>query len=131
MGTKLGRTSATDFQAILEQKQAELVQGLRARDDIVIEKSADQMDEIQYAAERDLAIRNADLESALLRDVRAALRRIRNGSFGTCVECDAPLSPKRLTAVPWASRCIKCQDAADGDLQDSAESPDELLTSVA
>jgi hypothetical protein len=45
------------------------------------------MDEIQFASERDLAIRNADRESGLLRQVRAALRRIQEGIFGSCVEC--------------------------------------------
>jgi DnaK suppressor protein len=44
-----------------------------------------QMDEIQHASERDLAIRNVDRESTLLRDVKAALRRIHNGSFETCI----------------------------------------------
>ena len=67
------RTEMGEFQEILERKQAELVRVLRMRDDIVIEKSADQMDEIQYASERDLAIRNVDRESTLLRDVKAAL----------------------------------------------------------
>ena len=46
------------------------------------------MDEIQYASERDLAIRNVDRDSALLRQVKAALRRIHDGSFGTCIECE-------------------------------------------
>jgi len=40
------------------------------------------MDEIQYATERDLPIRNVDRESSLLRDVRDALRRIHDGDFG-------------------------------------------------
>jgi RNA polymerase-binding transcription factor DksA len=51
----------------------------------------------------------------LLRQVRAALRRVRDGSFGTCIECEWAISPKRLAAVPWASRCIQCQEAADRD----------------
>jgi DnaK suppressor protein len=67
---------------LLERKEAELAWVLRARDGIAIEKSADQMDEIQYATERDLAIRNVDRDSALLRQVKAALGRIRDGSFG-------------------------------------------------
>jgi len=91
---------------VLETKAAELDRGLRKRDDIAIEKSADQMDEIQYATERDLAIRNVDRDSALLRQVKTALARIRDGSFGTCIECESPISPKRLAAVPWAARCI-------------------------
>ena len=103
------------FQDVLERKQAELVHVLRKRDDIAIEKSADEMDEIQDASERDLAIRNVDRESKLLRDVKAALRRIPDGSFGTCIDCESAISPKRLAAVPWAPRCIQCQDAFDQD----------------
>jgi DnaK suppressor protein len=99
---------------------AELTRVLQKRDGIAIEKSADQMDEIQYASERDLAIRNVDRESAMLRHVKAALARIHAGSFGTCMECESPISPKRLMALPWASRCIQCQEAAD-NMRDSTE----------
>jgi RNA polymerase-binding transcription factor len=106
---------------VLETKAAELDRGLRKRDDIAIEKSADQMDEIQYATERDLAIRNVDRDSALLRQVKTALARIRDGSFGTCIECESPISPKRLAAVPWAPLCIQCQEAADRDGQERAD----------
>src|SRR5579863_2506465 len=101
------------IQEILERKMAELAQVLRKRDGIAIEKSADQMDEIQYATERDLAIRNVDRESGMLRQVKAALRHIHSGSFGTCLDCEETISPKRLAALPWALRCIRCQDVAD------------------
>jgi DnaK suppressor protein len=99
---------------ILEGKEAELTQALRRRDGIAIEKSADQMDEIQYASERDLAIQNVDRETVLLRQVKAALRRVQGGNFGTCVDCESPIGARRLAAVPWAPRCIQCQEAADG-----------------
>ena len=110
---KTAPTGMSGFRETLERKGAELVEVLRKRDDIAIEKSADQMDEIQYASERDLAIRNVDRESRLLRQVKAALRRIHDGVFGTCTDCESVISPKRLAAVPWAPRCIQCQDAAD------------------
>ena len=115
----------------LERKQAELVRVLRKRGDLAIEKSADQMDEIQYASERDLAMRNVDRESSLLRDVKAALRRIQDGSFGTCIECESAISPKRLAAVPWASRCIQCQEAADRDGQERTDLVSETLVNAA
>jgi len=103
------------FQGALEHKLAELTQALRKRDGIAIERSADQMDEIQYASERDLAIGNVDRESTLLRNVKAALRRVQDGNFGTCLECELPISSKRLAAVPWALHCIQCQENADRD----------------
>ncbi len=119
------------FQEILERKEADLVHILRRRDGIVIEKSADQMDEIQYATERDLAIRNVDRESNLMRDVKDALRRIHEGSFGTCVECESAISPKRLAAVPWAACCIQCQEAAERDRENGKESLPAALLNAA
>jgi DnaK suppressor protein len=118
-------------QEILERKAAELDRELRNRDGITIEKSADQMDEIQYATERELAIRNVDRESILLRQVKAALRRIDDGSFGTCVECESPISPRRLAALPWALLCIQCQEISDCDRRERCESLGESLGNAA
>jgi DnaK suppressor protein len=84
------------------------------------------MDEIQYATERDLAIRNVDRESTLLRQVKAALRRIHHGSFGTCLDCEETISPKRLAAVPWAGRCIQCQEVADRDGLEAEDASENL-----
>ncbi len=119
-------TQMDGFQEILERKAAELLRMLRTRDGIAIEKSADPMDEIQYASERDLAICNADRDSAVLRQVKAALLRVNDGSFGTCVDCESPIGQKRLAAVPWASRCIRCQEASDRDGQDGADASETL-----
>ena len=119
------------FREILERKEAELVHVLRSRDGIAIEKSADQMDEIQFATERDLAIRNVDRESNLFRDVKDALRRINEGSFGTCMECESAISPKRLAAVPWAACCLQCQEAAERDRENGTESLAAALMSAA
>ena len=118
-------------QEILERKEAELAQVLRKRDGITIEKSADQMDEIQYATERELAIRNVDRESHLLRQVKAALRRIDDGSFGTCMECESAIGPRRLVALPWASLCIRCQETADRERRERSESLGESLGNAA
>jgi DnaK suppressor protein len=122
MVMKKAHSEKNRFQELLEQKEAELVQVLRKRDGIAVEKSADQMDEIQLATERDLATRNADRESGLLRDVKGALRRIHDDEFGTCMECESAISPKRLVAVPWAARCLQCQEAADRDRQAGGDS---------
>jgi DnaK suppressor protein len=119
------------FRKVLERKEAELAHVLRKRDGIAIEKSADQMDEIQCATERDMAIRNVDRDSTLFRDVRQALHRIHEGSFGTCLDCESAISVKRLAAVPWAARCIQCQEAADRDRQEGTESLPAALLNAA
>jgi DnaK suppressor protein len=119
------------FRNILEAKQAELEQSVRHRDGIAIEKAPDALDEVQHASERELAIRNLDRESRLLRSVRAGLRRIDDGSFGVCLHCEEDISPRRLAAVPWTAFCIQCQEMADRQTAAGAQGLDDLLLSAA
>jgi len=125
------KTELNKYREILEAKQTELAQVLRNRDGITIEKSPDALDEVQNAAERELAIRNLDRESNLLRNVRAALHRIDEGTFGICLHCEEDISPKRLNAVPWAPYCIACQEIADRNQEEGTESLDDLLVNAA
>jgi DnaK suppressor protein len=101
------------YKTVLETRLGELSYALRNREDIAIEKTPDALDEVQLAGERELAIRNLDRESHLLRQVRSALARIADGSYGICNHCEEEISLKRLNAVPQTSYCIKCQEAAD------------------
>jgi DnaK suppressor protein len=125
------KIEVSKFKKILETKQEELERIVRNRDAITIEKSADALDEVQHASERELAIRNLDRESNLLRNVRAALRRIEDGSFGTCLHCEEEISPKRIAAVPWAPYCIQCQEQADRAQEEGTESLDDILVNAA
>ena len=119
------------YRNVLQAKQAEVLHMIRNRDGIVIEKCPDSLDEVQYATERELAIRSLDRDSNLLRNVRAALDRIEEGSFGVCLHCDEDISTKRLAAVPSTAFCIVCQEIADRSEYDGAETLDELLTTAA
>jgi len=125
------KTEMNKFKKILENKQDELERIVRNRDAITIEKSADALDEVQHAAERELAIRNLDRESNLLRNVRSALRRIDDGSFGVCLHCEEEISPKRIAAVPWAPFCIQCQEQADKNQEEGNETFDDMLVNAA
>ncbi|HWQ56291.1 MAG TPA: TraR/DksA family transcriptional regulator [Bryobacteraceae bacterium] len=127
----MNKTELEKYKAMLLAKQAELSKGLANREDIAIQKSPDALDEVQLAGERELAIRNLDRESSLLRNVKAALMRINDGSYGTCMHCEEEIKPKRLEAVPWTPYCIRCQEAADRNEFESPESLDELLANAA
>ena len=97
----------------LEHREAELQELLSNREDIAINASAEMLDQIQNASERDLAIANLERDSARLMEVRAALQRMTLGTFGICMECDEPIHVKRLTALPWTMLCLACQEAAE------------------
>jgi DnaK suppressor protein len=106
------------FRAMLAARVAELEDLTRKRDGITVERSADELDETQAASQRALAVCNLDREYNQLRNARAALRRIEEGNFGTCLGCDEDIHPKRLLAVPWALFCIRCQEAVDRSLEE-------------
>ena len=127
----MNRTELERYKGMLEAKQAELSGGLRNRDDIAIEKTPDALDEVQLAGERELAIRNLDREASLLRNVRAALARMNDGSYGVCLHCEEEIKPKRMEAVPWAAYCIHCQEALDRNEFAAAETLDDLLAHAA
>jgi DnaK suppressor protein len=101
------------FRATLVAKQADLAVRLRKRDGIVIEKTADALDEVRLASERELMTRNLERESKELREVRAALDRVHQGDYGTCLHCEEEIGLKRLKALPWTPLCVACQEQAD------------------
>jgi DnaK suppressor protein len=122
--TEMTKAELEKFKTILETKQKELSGSLRNRDEIVIEKAPDALDEVQLAGERELAIRNLDRDSNMLRQIRRALARIADGSYGVCLHCEEDISMKRMNAVPWAAFCIKCQEQVDRheiEVEDSAD----------
>src|SRR5580704_1197803 len=125
------KTEAHRFRAVLTARVAELDRLTRRRDEIVLERNADQLDEIQAASQRTIAVYNLDREFNQLRDARAALRRIEEGSFGICQECEDDIHPKRLAAVPWARFCISCQEAIDRHPEEMQMPTRDLLASAA
>jgi DnaK suppressor protein len=51
----------------------------------------------------------AELDSTVLLQVRHALRRIEDGTFGQCLADGGPIEAKRLQAIPWTQYCLKHQ----------------------
>lgn len=45
--------------------------------------------------------------------IHLAIQRIENGTYGECEDCGATIKEGRLRAVPYASLCIKCAEAAE------------------
>ena len=98
------------------------------RESIHIHHVADPLDFTQQAADREVAVQNLDRESTLARQLRSAIQRVDNGSYGVCLQCEEEIAPNRLKAIPWAEFCIRCQEQADrmGVSRASLRMPDDL-----
>jgi DnaK suppressor protein len=101
------------------------------REIIAVERSADELDQTGRATEREFAILSLSRRSELLRNIQTALGRIKDGTFGTCANCEEAIGQNRLVAVPWTPFCIRCQEAADRNGTTNSEAPYQLDVNAA
>jgi DnaK suppressor protein len=109
----MSQNKTNEFRRALETKKKELLTGGSDREEILIENAAEDFDRLQQQLNREVAIRNLDRESKLLKEVQAALNRVEEGTFGVCMRCEEEIPEKRLRALPWAAYCVPCQEAID------------------
>jgi DnaK suppressor protein len=66
-----------------------------------------------YTYDRELDSTLEESEELHLGHVEAALTRIDEGTYGTCENCNRPIAPERLEAMPWVTLCIDCKRLAE------------------
>ena len=76
-----------------------------AAHDVGDDSSSDELRDEQFA--------EAEANRAALNQVRDALRRIVDGTFGTCVVDGGPIEEDRLEAMPWTPYCLKHQQSRE------------------
>ncbi len=102
------------FKKILEDKKEALVKAAQEslQEDMTLDTN-DLPDEMDLAASEYLqsfTFRLRGRERFFLDKIDQALKRIEDGSFGTCESCEEPISIKRLEARPETTLCIRCKE---------------------
>ena len=59
--------------------------------------------------DRDFSLGRATAEQKILYTIEEAMKRIEDGTYGNCLQCNKPISKKRLVAMPQTGLCIECQ----------------------
>lgn len=85
----------------------------RAGEDASTAEPRDEADESVRLDAQDEAWRMAEAEARELARIDAALGRMREETFGFCIECGEEIEEKRLMALPTAARCMSCQEARE------------------
>jgi DnaK suppressor protein len=111
------------YHQILLDKRASALASLGAKaDSLAKAERITEEDQAQYSLEEAVSLRLNGHEYMQLRQIQEALDRLKLGDFGICLACDEPIPAKRLTALPWAKYCVKCQEQiADGFVQEHPE----------
>jgi RNA polymerase-binding transcription factor DksA len=73
--------------------------------------------------EQDIALGLLETEGQILMQVKEALDRIDDGTYGDCQECQEPIPSERLRAVPYTLFCVDCARAYE---QEQMHRPDRL-----
>ena len=101
------------FRTLLMAKRRQIMGQSLRREDIWIVQSNELIETVQLAGQRELAARTLERDAKKLMQIDAALKRIDDGEFGICSDCEEAISPKRLAAMPWARYCLHCQEVHD------------------
>ena len=105
-------TDQAALRAQLEQLRDELtarIEGIKADKSGGLD--ADSKEQAQQLENRDVLNALAAEGADELAHVKAALRRLDEGTYGTCDECGSEIDSRRLEARPYAARCIVCASA--------------------
>jgi DnaK suppressor protein len=105
----------------LEQRRATIVSALQSNMRLTrdreladrVEMAKDPYGAASSAHDDELAAINMDRLARDLKLIDKALGDIESGHYGTCVECEEPIAPRRLKALPFATRCVECQAASE------------------
>jgi DnaK suppressor protein len=105
------------FRKVLLAKRQELLDSVRAARTSEQEsggkEAPDLGDRALSTVIRDLNYQLTATERDIMKRIDAALDRIDNKEYGSCVECGKKVQIGRLDAVPWARHCIECQELQD------------------
>jgi RNA polymerase-binding transcription factor DksA len=95
--------------ALLEARLIELGERLEAIDDELLAHNDPDWEELAVAREGDEVLEatgNAGLSE--IAQIRSALARIADGTYGICSRCGEEIAPARLDAIPWTPFCRSC-----------------------
>src|SRR5919197_3109745 len=75
-----------------------------------IASDGDEFGDVQELVRREIGFATRELLVERVHRLQAALDRLRDGEYGTCVECGEEIAPARLRALPEVQTCVRCQD---------------------
>ena len=73
-------------------------------------RQGDMADQADGNNEVHIQLKLKQTDAKILQAIEEALARLEKGTYGTCRDCGEPISPARLSAIPWTRVCITCKE---------------------
>jgi RNA polymerase-binding transcription factor DksA len=100
-------TLRDEFQTTVEEVRTRLAQPQRESGGDVAVIDQHPADVASETAERELDVARVAMFEARLKQIEDALRRVANGTYGSCVICGTTIPDERLAAIPDTPFCVK------------------------
>jgi DnaK suppressor protein len=71
------------------------------------------VEESRLNADVDMTLPALSLDAYLSRAIDSALARLDQGTYGICTDCERSIPIRRLRSLPFAARCLSCQEKAE------------------
>jgi RNA polymerase-binding protein DksA len=113
------------YKKLLLQKKKELIDAVRHIEEDTLNRSQREAsgdlsgytlhmaDIATDSYDREFSLGLASNAQKILFEIDEALKRLKDNTFGDCLDCGKPIPKKRLNAIPYASLCIQCQSKSE------------------
>jgi RNA polymerase-binding protein DksA len=118
---KLSKKDLTAFKKLILKRKEEILDDIKHISDDTLKKSQKDAsgdisgytyhmaDVATDTYDREFSLGLASNDREMLYAYEDALKKLEEGTFGVCEECNNVIAKTRLKAVPYAPLCVKCQ----------------------
>ena len=114
--------SKADLEAIVEslkEQKADILESLEMKKKLDMESGSggDEIDIASRHLNNEMLYELSSNDMILVRDIDAALTKIKKGTYGICEHCNKPIEMKRLKFMPYVRYCVACQNGSELSLK--------------
>ena len=115
---KLTKNKIKEFKNLFLERQKTILDANASRGSEIIDvEGGDEIDLVQGALLKSMADKLSSRDKTNLLNIKEALQRIEDGTFGVCENCEEPIAEKRLIAIPDCKTCINCAEQEEKRLK--------------
>jgi DnaK suppressor protein len=104
------------LKAMLEERRRDIHDRLRSLRETLPAQVAEVKDAEEQSVHdfvQDVELALMEMKAETLGQIDEAIRRLEEGTYGTCAQCNREISEARLKAVPFATLCLECQESEE------------------
>ena len=110
-----GQEELAEIVESLEEMRADILESIEAKQNLDLESGSggDEADIASRNLNNEMLYELSSSDRIRVRDIEAALTKIKKGTYGICEHCKKPIEKKRLKFMPYVRYCVACQNGSE------------------